>query len=226
MIVDKAPGASKQSGSSKTGSQLSDGANSYVHLAENKFLQGGQQVIQLKSGTHVYQVQATFQAAGCYQLKKIFCRFAEANIELIPLHTIEFRVRNVAPKVYLKDASKPIRSHVKSLLTVVATTEDLTTAATYTLDKCTCHKATVTLISRNVVLGKVGDQFRNEVDVDLEVFAPSLAEFHYITFHWILGTSKIVLTKTCMIPSKRPLVITPELLPGLLNSLEYVSRTF
>ena len=64
-----------------------------------------------------------------------------------------------------------------------------------------------------MVLGGESSE-QKELEIELEVFTSILTDFHHVCFHWVVHPSQISLTSNCQVPSKRPLTIVPELLPG------------
>ena len=212
------------------------------NLIENRLVKGGDIKLTIKPGTHHYQVDCVFTTAGMYRLVKVVLCKNKLSLEAVPEMPIDFLVRNIAPKVMLKDFSQLIYSHVKSKIAVIADAQHLQPkGAKYVLDRCTSTTADVELLSTDVCVESGGgendgdpeaitsapvakpviddskkgdDENCDGVEIEMEILTKALADFHFVSLHWnVAGTSKTV-TSRCQIPSKRPLAIVPELLPG------------
>ena len=221
------------------------------NVIEDRLVKGGDVNLNIKPGFHQYQVDCLFTTAGMYRLVKVVICKSKLSLEAMPELPIDFLVKNIAPKVMLKNFNQLIYSHVKSKVTLIADASHLQPkGAKYILDKCSSTTADVELLSNEVSVESTGeaenkgsenekkgeteilkdkesadnDETAADVNIDLEILTKALADFHFISLHWnVAGTSKTV-TSRCQIPSKRPLAIVPELLPGKKNQSSKQSK--
>ncbi|XP_075240711.1 uncharacterized protein LOC142336079 isoform X3 [Convolutriloba macropyga] len=209
---------SQQSTKPESNQNSSHGASTAANVIDNKLVIGGEDVFSIKPGKHKYRVAGVFRTAGLYQFKKINCIYGSVNMELFPQSSIDFHITNIAPKVSFSETSKPIFSHVNSNVQVVVDRSEWPTNILFKLETCSCATATVDILSRPAILsgsGEADDDKVKELVVELKIFTSILTDFHAVSFHWVVTPSKLSLTSSCQIPSKRPLTIVPELLPAI-----------
>ena len=68
-------------------------------------------------------------------------------MDIVPPKSIDFHIHNIAPKVSVMEATKPIHSHVKTKVSVVAEPSEWPTSPTYHLEMCSCPTATVKVLT-------------------------------------------------------------------------------
>ncbi|XP_063714573.1 uncharacterized protein LOC134842227 isoform X2 [Symsagittifera roscoffensis] len=212
QVIERSQASTKQDSVGTTKS--SQAAGSVINAIENRFTKGGEGVFTIKPGKHKYRVGGEFRTAGLYQFKKISCIMGNVRMDIVPPKSIDFHIHNIAPKVSVMEATKPIHSHVKTKVSVVAEPSEWPTSPTYLLEMCSCPTATVKVLTESVVLGGESSE-QKELEIELEVFTSILTDFHHVCFHWVVHPSQISLTSNCQVPSKRPLTIVPELLPAI-----------